>query len=182
MGALSCLEPIKSGRTTALRVADKPMKQKLQFRTLKKNDYASISVLTLFFLGIMIPVFVIVFSFGVRPPAAQAALPGFISVGGWFAPGAVDIFTPTLFPPCGFPIVTVLGPRGGTFLWGVTQPYNWFAQAAAKNPPPQHVGLPMLGIAIPNPIPPCVGVPLLIRAGTGCSLIPGVRCDARFNF
>ncbi len=101
-----------------------------------------------------------------QPVKAQVSLE--YGIGGIFAPGAIDIFTPSLI--CGS-LVTLVGPNGGVFVWAPTRIYDWFALATVTNPPPSpHAGLWALGTAMPNlALPYCP--PILTSVGTG--LTPG---------
>lgn len=91
--------------------------------------------------------------FKTKKANAQFETVGLIPVGGRFAPGLFDIFTPT--PTCGI-LVTVIGPRPGTFVFLPAFVYDYFAQT------PNHIGVNMLGLA--RFTPPCV--PTLFMLGS----------------
>jgi hypothetical protein len=91
-----------------------------------------------------------------NPKPAQA-IPGLnYAVGGRFAPGLFDIFTPSF---CG-PLVTVIGPRPGVFIFAPMIYRNFYLT-------PWHVGLNMVGNSVLTP--PCP--PTLYMLGS--SELPG---------
>lgn len=91
-----------------------------------------------------------------RTTPAQAQVP--LGVGGIFAPGLFDIYTPSL---CGA-LVSVIGPKPGVFVFAA-YPYQYFAEL------PYHVSLNTKGLAEFTPGDPCP--PTLIE--TSSSLTPG---------
>jgi hypothetical protein len=91
----------------------------------------------------------------IKTAQAQSVVTGEFPVGGKFLPGAFDIYTPTPIPPC--MLVTVIGPRPGTFNFFPTFIYDYFLMA------PTHINLNMLGMA--RIFPPCP--PTLYLVGSG---------------
>ncbi len=91
----------------------------------------------------------------IKSAEAQSVVTGEFPVGGKFLPGAFDIYTPTPIPPC--MLVTVIGPRPGTFNFFPTFIYDYFLMA------PTHINLNMLGMA--RIFPPCP--PTLYLVGSG---------------
>lgn len=91
----------------------------------------------------------------IKSAKAQSALTGEISVGGKFLPGAFDIYTPTPIPAC--MLVTVVGPKPGTFNFIPTFIYDYFLAT------PTHINLNMLGLA--RIFPPCPPTIYLVGSG-----------------
>lgn len=92
-----------------------------------------------------------------KPAQAQVQDITNMPVGGKFLPGAFDIFTPTLTPPC--LLVSVAGPNPGTFNWVPVRIYDYFPETF------YHAGLNMLGLS--KIVPPCP--PTLFMLGSGLS-------------
>ena len=87
-------------------------------------------------LLIFVSIFGVLIGTASRPMKALAL--GELTVGGFFAPGVFDIFTPS---PCGL-LVTVIGPRPGVFIWTPTIYRGLYEH-------PTHVGDFILGVATP---------------------------------